>query len=118
LSQNQLSTIKEIANLRQLRTLDLSFNKFKELDKLVEPLSRLHQLKIVDFTGNLMAKAQDFKERAFRMLPQIAELNPAQIVRLSQFVGLAVNEKKSEKDYAISPIAFTLPYSKNLVTYN
>jgi len=77
LSQNLLSTIKEIANLRQLRTLDLSYNKFKELDKLVEPISRMHQLKILDLQGNLVAKSQDFHERAFKLFPQIVELNPA-----------------------------------------
>ena len=49
MSQNLLSTVKEIANLRQLRILDLSCNKFKDLDRVAEPISRLYQLKIVDF---------------------------------------------------------------------
>jgi hypothetical protein len=47
-------------------------------------------------------------------------LNPAQIIRLSQFVGVGIEEGglKETDGYSISPIAFTLPYSKNLITYN
>jgi Leucine-rich repeat (LRR) protein len=69
LSQNLLSSIKEIANLRQLRTLDLSHNKFKDFDKLIEPLGRMHQLKIVDFQGNLMTKENGFSDRFFKHVP-------------------------------------------------
>lgn len=47
-------------------------------------------------------------------------MNPAQIIRLSLFIELGVTEevKNNSDDYNISPIAFTLPYSKNLITYN
>jgi Leucine-rich repeat (LRR) protein len=61
--------VKEIANLRQLRILDLSYNKFKELEKVAEPISRLYLLKIVDFQGNLMARSSDFRERALKAFP-------------------------------------------------
>jgi hypothetical protein len=76
----------------------------------------LPQLKILDLQGNVLVKnTHDFYKTTYSYFPSLVELNPLQIIRLSQFVDLAINEVEPSNEfegYGISQIAFTLPYAK------
>jgi len=56
-----LSVINEITSLNRLILLDLSVNKFSDMEKIRLTLSPLKNLKVLSLVGNTVVNNKDYK---------------------------------------------------------
>ena len=68
-----------------MRLVDLSFNKVSQPEKLKEACGLLRRLKIINLTGNAVAKKPEYRDGRSKLLPQVASFDPLNIKLQSVF---------------------------------
>lgn len=86
-SQNLLSIVKELGQLKNLNLLDISSNKISEFDKLI-PLQNLKKMTILSLKGNFITKQANYEANMNKILPQVKVLDPDLIRDYSQFSSM------------------------------
>lgn len=61
--------INEVGSLSKLVLLDLSMNKFSDIEKIRQTLSPLKNLKVLSLVGNTLVNSKDYKAQMFKMMP-------------------------------------------------
>jgi len=61
--------INEVGSLSKLVLLDLSMNKFSDIEKIRQTLCPLKNLKVLSLVGNTLVNSKDYKAQMFKMMP-------------------------------------------------